>query len=215
MFKKKPFLIIFEGVEGSGKSYQSKKLVNSLRKKKLSVVLTREPGGTKGAERIRKLILQDYFHKNTKDQFDKYTDTLLYLAARNEHVLKKIKPAMLQKKIIVCDRFIDSTFAYQTGGKGVEKVFIQNIHKKILYKIKPNLTFVLKVSSKKSQKRLNKRKNKNRYDKFSKSFYSNAQNYFIKIANKNTKTHYVFDNSDENNQVQKQILKIVLKKINF
>ena len=129
MFKKKPFLIIFEGVEGSGKSYQSKKLVNSLRKKKLSVVLTREPGGTKGAERIRKLILQDYFHKNTKDQFDKYTDTLLYLAARNEHVLKKIKPAMLQKKIIVCDRFIDSTFAYQTGGKGVEKVFIENITK--------------------------------------------------------------------------------------
>ena len=215
MFKKKPFFIIFEGVEGSGKSYQSKKLVNSLRKKKLSVILTREPGGTKGAERIRKLILKDYFHKSTKHQFDKYTDTLLYLAARNEHVLRKIKPAMLQKKIIICDRFIDSTFAYQTGGKGVEKSFIDNIHKKILYKIKPNLTFVLTVSPRKSQKRLKKRKNKNRYDKFSQSFYSNAQNYFLQIAKMNKKTHYVFDNSDENNQVEKQILNIVLKKINF
>ena len=80
MYKKKPFFIVFEGVEGCGKSYQSKKLFNNLKKKKLKTILTREPGGTKSAELIRNLILKDYFNKNKKEKFDKYTDTLLYLS---------------------------------------------------------------------------------------------------------------------------------------
>ena len=91
MHKKKAFFITFEGIEGSGKSYQSKILYKKLKKKNFLVELTREPGGTLGAEKIRNLILKDYFHKNKREQFDKYTDTLLYSAARNEHVLNKIK----------------------------------------------------------------------------------------------------------------------------
>ena len=87
---------MFEGVEGCGKSFQSKKLFYKL-KKKIKAILTREPGGTKTSELIRNLILKDYFIKNTKEKFDKYTDTLLYLAARNEHVKNKIKPALLKK----------------------------------------------------------------------------------------------------------------------
>ena len=79
MYKKKPFFIVFEGVEGCGKSYQSKKLLNNLRKNKIYSILTREPGGTKSAELIRNLILKDYFNKKNKEKFDKYTDTLLYL----------------------------------------------------------------------------------------------------------------------------------------
>ena len=98
MFKKKPFFIVFEGVEGCGKSYQSKKLQINLNKKKISTLLTREPGGTKSAELIRNLILKDYFNKNLKNKFDKYTDTLLYLAARNEHIKNKIKPALKKNK---------------------------------------------------------------------------------------------------------------------
>ena len=98
MFKRKPFFIVFEGVEGCGKSYQSKKLLNNLHKKKIKTLLTREPGGTNSAELIRNLILKDYFNKNNKDKFDKYTDTLLYLAARNEHIKYKIKPALKKKK---------------------------------------------------------------------------------------------------------------------
>ena len=97
MFKKKPFFITFEGIEGSGKSYQSKILYKNLKRKKLPVLITREPGGTKNAEVIRKIILTDYFNKGLKNQFDKYTDTLLYLAARNEHIKNKIKPALLKK----------------------------------------------------------------------------------------------------------------------
>ena len=99
MYKKKPLFIVFEGVEGSGKSYQSKKLFINLKKNKVKTILTREPGGTKSAELIRSLILKDYFKKNNKDKFDKYTDTLLYLAARNEHIKNKIKPALLKKRL--------------------------------------------------------------------------------------------------------------------
>ncbi len=98
MFKKKSLFIVFEGVEGCGKSFQSKKLFSNLKKRKIPVILTREPGGTKSAELIRNLILRDYFKKAKKEKFDKYTDTLLYLAARNEHVKNKILPALNQKK---------------------------------------------------------------------------------------------------------------------
>ena len=131
MFKKKPFFIVFEGVEGCGKSYQSKKLFNKLKKHKIKTILTREPGGTKSSELIRNLILKDYFNKKTKDKFDKYTDTLLYLAARNEHIINKIKPALLKKQVVISDRFTDSTLAYQVYGKKVDIKFINNIHKKI------------------------------------------------------------------------------------
>ena len=154
MYKKKPFFIVFEGVEGCGKSYQSKKLYNKLKKKKIDTILTREPGGTKSSELIRNLILKDYFAKDSKEKFDKYTDTLLYLAARNEHIKNKIKPALLKKKVVICDRFIDSTIAYQVYGKKVELNFIENIHKKILRGIKPNIVFILKVSKQTSRKRL-------------------------------------------------------------
>ena len=107
MYKKKSFFIVFEGVEGCGKSYQCKKLFKRLKREGVASILTREPGGTKSSELIRNLILKDYFQKDIKEKFDKYTDTLLYLAARNEHVKNKIRPALLKKKVVICDRFID------------------------------------------------------------------------------------------------------------
>ena len=212
MYKKKPFFIVFEGIEGSGKSYQIKKLYNNLKKKGLKILKTREPGGTKGAERIRKLILKDYFGKNKSEEFDKYTDTLLYLAARNEHIKKKIEPALKKKLIVLCDRFVDSTLAYQVSGKIVKHRFIENIHNEIL-PFKPNLTFVLKVKIRKALIRLQKRRKKNRYDKFSKSFYIKAQKAFLKIAKKNKKKYYVIDNSTDSMHIENKILKIVLNKL--
>ena len=215
MYKKKFFFIVFEGIEGSGKSYQSRKLYENLNKNGVKSLLTREPGGSKGAEQIRKIILKDYFYKNKNEQFDKYTDTLLYLAARNEHIRTKIKPAILKKNIIICDRFIDSTYAYQVYGKGVNKNFINFIHKYVLKGLKPDLTFVLKIKISSALKRLRKRKKKNRYDKFAKSFYLRAQKAFIKIANKNKKRYYIFDNSFDNKEVENKIFNIVRSKINL
>ena len=206
MYKKKPLFVTFEGIEGSGKSYQCRKLHKELRKKNLSVILTREPGGTKSAEKIRKVILEDYFASDSKEKFSKYTDTLLYLAARNEHVQNIIKPAIAKKKIVICDRFIDSTLAYQVYGKGVSKNLVDSIHKHILGSIKPDLTFVLKVNISKALLRLKKRRKKNRYDKFSKNFYTKVQNAFIKIAKKNTKRYCIVDNSKDSIKAESIIL---------
>jgi len=210
MYKKKPFFIVFEGVEGCGKSFQSKKLFNQLKKKKIETILTREPGGTRSAELIRNLILKDYFNKSQKEKFDKYTDTLLYLAARNEHVKTKILPALKKKIVVICDRFTDSTFAYQVFGKGIKAQFINDIQKTILGSLKPNLTFVLKVSSQSSKKRLLKRKSKNRYDNFTKSFYDNVQKSFLRLA-RNKKNYYILESSKNDNQLEKKILEITFK----
>ena len=212
MYKKKPFFIVFEGVECCGKSFQSKKLLSNLKKKKIQTLLTREPGGTKSAELIRNLILKDYFNEDNNEKFDKYTDTLLYLAARNEHIKNKIKPALKKKFIVICDRFTDSTLAYQVYGKKININFINNIHKFILDGIKPNITFILKVSSNSSRKRLKKRQSKNRYDNFAQSFYTKAQKSFLKIA-KNKKNYFVLNSSDNDNSLEKKIFKIVCRKL--
>ena len=214
MYKNKPFLIVFEGVEGCGKSYQSQKLIKNLKREGINSILTREPGGTRSAESIRTLILKDYFNKGKEEKFDKYTDTLLYLAARNEHIKNKIKPALKKKRIVICDRFIDSTLAYQVYGKKVNRSFIDHIHKFILKGIKPNITFILKVSSKSSKLRLKKRRTKNRYDNFSQSFYTKAQKSFLKIA-KNKKNYFILDSSFNNNNLENRIFKIVCKKLNL
>ena len=214
MYKKKPFFIVFEGVEGCGKSYQSKKLFRFLKKKKIPSILTREPGGTKSAEMIRNLILKDYFNKSSKEKFDKYTDTLLYLAARNEHVKNKIIPSLKKRKIVICDRFIDSTLAYQVYGKKVSKKFIDTIHKYTISDIKPNLVIVLKVNINKAFQRLKKRKIKNRYDKFNKSFYLKAQRAFLNIA-KNKKNYYIFDSSFDDSALEKKIFKLIKRRIDY
>ena len=214
MLRKKSLFITFEGIEGSGKSYQSLKLYKSLKKKNIPVILTREPGGTRSAEKIREVILDDYFHPDSKEKFDKYTDTLLYLASRNEHIVNKIKPAILKKRIIICDRFTDSTLAYQVYGKGVNKSFVDSIQKYILESIKPDLTFILKVNISTALQRLRKRKKKNRYDKFSKSFYIKVQNAFIKIAKNNKGRCVIVDASKDTDVAEKIIYESFIRKLN-
>ena len=193
---KKSFFIVFEGIEGSGKSYQAKILYKKLKKRFNKVILTREPGGTKGAEIIRKIILKDYFEKNKKIKFDKYTDTLLYLAARNEHLKNKIVPAIKNKKIIICDRFIDSTFAYQVYGKKVSFNFINDIHKQILGKVKPDLTFILDIDVKQGLSRANSRKgNENRFESKGTDFHNLVRDAYLNLATKNKKRIHVIDAS--------------------
>ena len=211
MYKRKSLFVTFEGIEGSGKTYQSKKLFRKIKSMGLPAIYTREPGGTKAAEKIREVILEDYFHTDSKEKFNKYTDTLLYLAARNEHIENKIKPAIYKKRIIICDRFVDSTFAYQVFGKGVNKNLVNSVHKYILGSIKPDLTFILKVNISKALHRLKKRKKKNRYDKFSKNFYIKVQNAFIKIAKKNKRRYFVIDNSKDSVETEKIILNKFIK----
>ena len=214
MYKKKSLFVTFEGIEGSGKSYQCLKLYKNLKKMRIPVLLTREPGGTSGAEKIREVILKDYFHPDSREKFNRYTDTLLYLAARNEHIENKIRPAISRKKNIICDRFVDSTIAYQVHGKGVSKILVDSVHKYILGSIKPDLTFILKVNISKALQRLKNRKKKNRYDKFSKNFYIKVQNAFIRIAKENKRRYLILDNTKDSHEAEKNILKKFIEKLN-
>ena len=125
----------------------------------------------------------------------------------------KIILAKKIKKILICDRFVDSTIAYQVYGKKVEKKLIDIVHKYILNNIQPDLTFLLNVKNSQAAKRLKQRNIKNRYDKFPKKFYEKAQRAFIKIKKSNKKKYYIFDNSNDDLNLEKNIFKIVLSKL--
>tara|TARA_B100000989_G_scaffold219185_1_gene167157 strand:+ start:13 stop:624 length:612 start_codon:yes stop_codon:yes gene_type:complete len=198
---KKP-IIVFEGIEGSGKSYHISRISKYLSKKKIHHIKIREPGGSKNAEKIRKLIL------NRKSKFNKNTDLLLYLAARSENLF--LLKRYYKKKIILIDRFSDSTIAYQHYGLGVNLNLIKIINKLLLKNIAVDFTFLNKVSTKNMIKRLKKRKSLNRYDKFKKNFYVKVQNGFLKLARKNKKKYLIIDSN--RNKAQNETL--IINKIN-
>jgi dTMP kinase len=200
--------IVFEGIEGSGKSTHSSYLVKKLKLLKVPCVYLREPGGSKEAERIRNFLL-----KNSNKKFDSLTDTLLYLAARNENFLNKIRP-FYKKKVIICDRFIDSTIAYQHYGLGVKKKIINLINREIMGTTKVDYTFLMYLNVDKSISRISDRKKLNRYDKFKKSFYKKVQNGFLKISNKNKSKYMVIDSSKKFETNQTIIINQVKKLIN-
>ena len=207
MRKKKFFFIVFEGIEGTGKSYQIKKLYKRLKNKKFDIIKTREPGGTQTAEKIRRLI----FSKKSNN-FDNLTDYYLLCASRNEHVKKFLHVAKKLKKIVLCDRFIDSTFAYQVMGNKIDKklnILNQNY---ILKNLKPNLTIVLKSDFNTIFSRIKKRKKNNKFDKLKINFYRKAQNAYLKKA-KNNKKYYIFDSSKNTPDLEKEIFKLIFEKL--
>jgi dTMP kinase len=201
MFKKT--IIVFEGIEGSGKSYHINNVARYLKKNKIKFIKIREPGGNKNSEKIRRMILSN------KSNFHKTTDLLLYLAARNENIENLINEN-LRKKIILIDRFIDSTLAYQHYGMGININLINTINRFLLKNLKITFTFLNLVNSKNLKIRLSKRTNLNRYDKFNIQFYNKVQRGFIKIANKDKKK-YLKINSNLDISINK---KIIINKIN-
>ena len=201
MFKKP--IIVFEGIEGSGKTFHLNNIARYLKKKRISFIKIREPGGNYNSEKIRKLIL------NKNSNFNPTTDLLLYLAARNENINIIIKK-YFKKKVILIDRFVDSTTAYQHYGMGVNLNLIKNINKVILKGIKVDFTFLHYVSNKNMKKRLLKRKNLNRYDRFNMKFYQKVQSGYFKIS-KQKKTKYFLVNSNLSIVENK---KNIIKKIN-
>ncbi len=199
-------IIVFEGVEGTGKSLHIDNVANYLRKKGKKYIKIREPGGNKNSEKIRNLIL------NNKSNFDKTTDLLLYLASRNENLTKVIKNNY-KKKIILIDRFVDSTIAYQHYGMGLNINFINFVNRHLLKNIKIRFTFLHIADSNNIKKRLLKRKNLNRYDKFKLSFYKKVQNGYIKIASKNKKKYLLINSNLSINSNKKTIIDKIKKVI--
>ena len=175
MYKK---IIVFEGIDGSGKTFHLNSIAKFLKKKKIRFIQIREPGGSPNSEILRKIIL-----KNTST-FKKKTDLLLYMAARNENFENIIK-SNYRKKVILIDRFIDSTFAYQHYGFNISKKIIKDLNKFILGSISPDFTFLHTLPERLLKKKISGKKN--RYDKFNTNFYSRVQKGFIKLGKNNKK----------------------------
>ena len=199
----KKIVIVFEGIEGSGKSHHISKVAKYLKKKNLDFIKIREPGGSVNSEKIRKLIL------NKGSNFNKITDLLLYLSARSENIqqLKKF----YKKKIILIDRFVDSTVAYQHYGFGIDIKFINLINNQILRGFKVDYTFLNIVNRKNMIKRLKLRKSLNRYDRFNEMFYRKVQNGFLKIAKNNKKKYKIINSNLDIKKNQNEIIQIIDK----
>ena len=200
----KKIVLAFEGIEGSGKTYHINHVSKYLKKRKIPHIKLREPGGNKNSEKIRKLILSN------KSNFNKNTDLLLYLASRSENIqyLKKY----YKKKIILLDRFTDSTIAYQHFGMGVNLKILKKINDYLLKSFKVDFTFLNIVSKKNMEIRLKKRKSLNRYDKFRKQFYFKVQKGFLKIS-KNKKNYMIINSNYSIEMNKKEIIKKLEKLI--
>ena len=194
---KKP-VIVFEGIEGSGKTSHCNFVSNFLKKKGIDHLKIREPGGSKNSEKIRKLILDN------KSDFDKNTDLLLYLASRSENIQELKKN--FKKKVILIDRFSDSTIAYQHYGLGVNLSLINIINKEILKNFKIDFTFLNTVNMNNMKKRLKIRKKLNRYDKFDLNFYQRVQKGFLNISKKKKKNYQIIDSNLDINLNKKIII---------
>ncbi len=178
-------VIVFEGIETSGKSSLINKVSGHLKNLNRKFVKIREPGGSEYSERIRKLML------NNKSKLSFITDLMLIMASRSENIDKILKKNH-GKKIILIDRFVDSTLAYQHYGMGIDKNLINKLNEIVLDGFKPSFTFVNIVNKRNLKDRLKKRNRINKYDKFNFSFYNKVQNGFLKLSKKKKLLNYRF-----------------------
>ena len=198
--------ISFEGGEGSGKSTQIKLLAKKLSKKR-KVIITREPGGTKESEKIRNLIVKD---KNQK--WSGAVETMLLFAARKDHIEKVIMPNLKKGYWVLCDRYIDSTMAYQGYGKKVDLKLINSLNKILINNLVPSLTFLLDIDPQTGLTR-SKRKGNNdlRYENMHISFHRKVRTSFLKIAKTNKSRIKIIDAGQDKNKISENIWKILGK----
>ncbi len=186
---KKGIFITFEGIDASGKTTQVKKTVQYLRRNGFDVLFLREPGGEPVSEQIRKILLK------SKSAITPITELMLYLASRSQLIEKKIIPALEEKRVVVCDRFSDSTLAYQGYGRGLDKNWIKNLNQKSTLGVKPDLTLLIDVSLEVYIKRSKLKKNKDRLEKENLTFYRKIRKGYLEIAKNDGKRVKVIDGS--------------------
>jgi dTMP kinase len=183
--------ITFEGIDFCGKTTQAKKLADYLRKKGHDVVLIREPGGERISEKIRKILLSE------KNQEMTHTaELLLYLASRAQLTERVILPSLKQKKIVICDRYSDSTLAYQGYGRGLNKKMIRNLNQVASSGLSPDLTILLDLPVEISLKRKAKEKKNKGGDRLEKEkfeFHQRIRDGYLKIAQKNKRRIKIID----------------------
>lgn len=184
---KKGLFISFEGGEGVGKSTQIELLKTSLTKKNINVLSTREPGGTKEGELIRKFLVSGEI-----SSWDSYSESLLFNALRREHINKIINPSLFKGDIVLCDRFIDSTIVYQGVGGAINQTLLLSLHKNFCYDLYPDITFFLSLDPKVGIDRTLSRNNKteNRFENMGLSYHQKIQDGFKALSDKNNKRFF-------------------------
>ncbi len=203
--------ITFEGGEGSGKSTVADIIYKKLKEENLDIILTREPGGVKIAEDIRNIILD-----KSNTNLDNRCEALLFAASRRQHLVEKVWPALKENKIVLCDRYIDSSLAYQGGGKnlGVDEVLEINLF--ATENTLPDLTILFDLEPSIGLARINKNKNRevNRLDLESLNFYNKVRDTFLDLSKKYDKRFVVIDASKSLEEVVEETYKIIKTKIN-
>ncbi len=195
------YFITFEGVEGAGKSTQIKKLSNYFKKNNIDFISLREPGGTFLGEKIRKILLKE---KDLK--IDSITETLLMMVSRRELLIQKIIPALEKEKIVLCDRFIDSTIAYQGYGRGVDIKWIKEIFNLVCFNFYPLLTFLFDLDIEEGFKRL-KGKVKDRFEGEDISFHKKVRCGFLEIAREEKERIILINAREKREEIFQKVLR--------
>lgn len=181
--------ITFEGGEGSGKSTQSRLLQEALQKQGIPCLLTREPGGTEGAEAIRELLV-----KGAANRWEPMTEMLLHMAARHDHVEKCIRPALAERKWVLCDRFMDSTLAYQGYGHQLGSAFISSLHRLTQDNLLPDITVLLDIPVTQGlQRAADRRGTETRYEQMDTAFHERLREGFLLTAKQYPERYLVLD----------------------
>ena len=201
--------ISFEGGEGGGKSTQSRLLADALEQQGFTCIRTREPGGTEGAEAIRELLVT-----GKTNRWDPMTELLLHFAARRDHVEKVVKPALKAGKWVICDRFMDSTFAYQGYGHGSGAGFVEMMHHLVIGNLMPDVTIILDIAPGEGIGRTHKRNgNENRYEQMASQFHEHVRLGFLSAAAKYPERCALIDATQSIEAIQREIAGVVKERL--
>ena len=194
--------ISFEGIDGAGKSTQHTWLVDHLRRQGKTVVATREPGGTPLGEKLRALLLAEPMHLET--------EALLMFAARREHVAQVIEPALARGDWVICDRFVDASFAYQGGGRGLAWEKLQSLCDWVLGNLQPDLTLIFDAPVEIAQKRLHAATaNPDRFEQEQAAFFERVRAAYLRIATENPQRVRLIDATQTPENINKALEEII------
>ncbi|WP_298292250.1 dTMP kinase [uncultured Litoreibacter sp.] len=200
--------ISFEGIDGSGKSTQSRLLAGKLEADGHTVVLTREPGGSPGAEDIRRLLVE-----GEPDRWSAETEILLFTAARRDHLERRIAPVLKGGKIVVCDRFADSTRVYQGATRGENRAMVDSLHAQMIG-TEPDLTLIIDMDPDTALERgLARDSGEDRFEEFGADFQHKLRGGFLALAEEYPDRCVVIDGGRSADEVGADVLKVVLDRL--
>ena len=208
MTKNRGLFITVEGVEGVGKSTNIETIKNFLAEKNVEFVLTREPGGTLIAEQIREILLKPHEEKLTE-----LSELLLVFAARAQHVATVIKPALVSGRWVICDRFTDATYAYQGGGRGLNKSIITRLEDMVQNELRPDLTIILDLDPETGMERAAKRGSLDRFEQEHLEFFNKVRAVYLEIARSEPNRCVIVDASSPIEIVQVNLRAIIQSKL--